>query len=96
MTRQDTKWQWGKEENEAFEALKKQLAEASMMAFYEKNAPTAVITDASPVGLVQEHRGVKRAVAFASRSLSEVERRYSQTGKKASGVLRNAISICQG
>ena len=57
------------------------------MAFYEKNAPTEVITDASPVGLVQEHRGVKRAVAFASRSLSEVERRYSQTGKKALTVV---------
>ena len=40
LTRQDTKWKWGKEENEAFEALKRQLAEASMMAFYDKNAPT--------------------------------------------------------
>ena len=42
-----------------------------MMAFYDKNAPTEVVTDASPVGLgailVQE----QRAVAFASGSLSE-------------------------
>ena len=51
LARQGTKWQWGKEENEAFEALKKQLAEASIMAFYEKNAPTEVVIDASPVGL---------------------------------------------
>ena len=57
------------------------------MAFYDKNAPTEVVTDASPVGLravlVQEQRGVKRAVTFASRCLSEVERRYSQTEKEA-------------
>ena len=83
LARQGTKWQWGKEENEAFEALNKQLAEASIMAFYENNAPTEVVIDASPVGLgtilVQEQQGVKRAAAFASRSLSEVERRYSQT-----------------
>lgn len=91
LTRQGTKWHWGKEENEAFEALKNQLAEASMMAFYDKNAPTEVVTDASPVGLgailVQEKQGVKRAVAFASRSLSEVERRYSQTEKEALAVV---------
>ena len=51
------------------------------MDFYEKNAPTEGATDASPVGLgailVQGQQRVKRAAAFASRSLSEVERRYS-------------------
>ena len=74
LTRQEAaKWHWGKEENEAFEALNKQLAEASMMAFYYKNAPTEVVTDASPVGLEaipeQEQQGVKRAVAFERSSL---------------------------
>ena len=90
LTRQRDKWHWGKEENEAFEALKTQLAEASMMAFYDKDVPTEVVTDASPVGLgailVQEKQGVKRAVAYASRSLSDVERRYSQTEKEALAV----------
>ena len=83
MTRQDTKFQWGKEENKAFEASRKQLAEASMMALYDKNAPTEVVTDTSLVGLgailVQEQQGVKRAVLIASCSLTEVERRYRQT-----------------
>lgn len=76
----------GKEENEAFEALKNQLAEASMTAFNGKEAPTEVVTAVSPVGrgatLVQEKQGVNRAVVFASRSLSDVERRYSQTEKE--------------
>ena len=91
LTRQDNEWQWGKEENEAFEALKKQLAKASMMAFYDKDAPTQVVTDASPVGLgailMQEQQGVKRTVAFAIRSLSNVERRYSQMEKEALAVV---------
>ena len=46
-----------------------------MMAFCDKNAPTEVVTDVSPVGLgailMQEQHGVQRAVAFANRSLSE-------------------------
>ena len=91
LTRQGAKWHWGKEESEAFQKLKNQLAEASMMAFYDKEAPTEVVTDAIPVGLgailVQEQQGVKRALAFASRSLSEVERRYSQTKKEALAVV---------
>jgi len=81
----------GQEENEAFEALKNQLAEASTTAFNGKGAPTEVVTDASPVGpggiLMQEKHGVNRAVAFASRSLSDVERSYSQTKKEALAVV---------
>ena len=75
----------------ALKALKNQLANASMMAFSVKEASTEVVTDASPVGLggilVQEKQGVKRAVAFASRSLSDVERRYSQSEKEALAVV---------
>ena len=99
LTQQDTKWKWGKEKNKAFEALKRQLAEASMMAFYDENAPMEVVTDTSPVGLgailAREQQEVKRAVALASHSLSKVERHYSQTEKEALavGVVRGSVFI---
>ena len=38
LTRQGTEWQWGKEENEAFEALKNQLANALMMVFLRQGS----------------------------------------------------------
>ena len=87
LTRQDTKWQQEREENEAFEALKNQLAEASMMAHYDKNAPTEVVTDTTQSDLGQyppvlEQRGVKTAIAFASRGVSEVKTRYRQMEKE--------------
>ena len=51
LTHQCTKWHWGKEENKAFKGPINQFAEESMVAFYDKEAPTELVTDASPVGL---------------------------------------------
>ena len=58
-----------------------------MLAYFNQGAPTVVIADASPVGLgavlVQEEDREHCAVCYASRSLSDTERRYSQTEKEA-------------
>jgi len=47
------------------------------------DAETQVIADAGPVGLgavlIQVQDGEHRVICYASRSLSAVERRYSQT-----------------
>ena len=78
---------WGNEQEASFKELKRQLASAPILAYFDKDAHTRVIVDASPVGLgavlVQEKNGESRAVCYASRSLSQVERRYSQTEKEA-------------
>ena len=79
LCRKDEKFLWGKAQEEAFNTLKENLAGASMLAYYDWGAPTEVITDPSPVGLgavlVQEVDGERRAVCYASRSLSDTERR---------------------
>ena len=87
ISRQGTPFVWGSEQEASFQELKQQLASAPVLAYFDKEAHTQVIADASPVGLgavlVQEKNGVGRAVCYASRSLSSVERRYSQTEKEA-------------
>ena len=64
-----------------------QIASAPVLAYFDKEAHTQIIADASPVRLgamlVQGISGEYRAVCYASRTLSPVERRYSQTEKKA-------------
>ena len=54
-------------------------------------AKIKLITDASPVGLgavlTQEQNGEDRVICYASRSLSEVEKRYSQTEREALGIV---------
>ena len=87
ISRQGVPFVWGKEQDASFKELKRQLASAPVLAYFDKDAHTRVIADASPVGLgavlVQEKNGDSRAVCYASRSLSQVERRYSQTEKEA-------------
>lgn len=87
LTRKHVIFTWGKEEKMSFNELKRCLANAETLGYYDKSAPTKVIADASPVGLgavlVQEQRGEFRVISYASRSLSDTERRYSQTEKEA-------------
>jgi hypothetical protein len=82
---------WGKEQDAAFVKLKEALANASMLAYFDVNAKTQVITDASPVGLgavlVQKQGEDYKIICYASRSLSDIERRYSQMDKEALGLV---------
>ena len=87
LTKKDVPFVFGTEQKRSFRALKKSLSDTGTLAYFDKNAPTKVIADASPVGLgavlVQEQRGEEVAVCYASRCLTDCERRYSQTEKEA-------------
>ena len=77
LTRKDTPFEWGKTEQEAFDKLQKDLANAHTLGYFDKNAATQVIADAGPVGLgavvVQRQRGESRVISYASRSLTDGE-----------------------
>ena len=68
-----------------FSKLKAKLSEAKSLAYFDKNTKTRVITNASLVGLgavlAQGKGGEYRVVSYASRSLTNTEKRYSQTAK---------------
>ena len=91
LTRKGVPFVFGAEQRKAFNVLKQSLAEAATLAYFDKNAPTQVIADASPVGLgavlVQGPPGNMTPVCYASRSLTECERRYSQTEREALGLV---------
>ena len=87
LTRQDHSFKWGAEQEKALQTLKDDLAEATELAYFDPQAPTKIIADASPVGLgavlIQTQEGVEKPIYYASRSLTDVEQRYSQTEKEA-------------
>ena len=91
LTRKGTPWRWNSVHQKAFDTLKNLLTDSQVMAHYDPSAPTQLRVDASPVGLgavlTQTQDGVTRPIAYASRTLSNVERRYSQTEKEALAVV---------
>ena len=86
LTRKSVPFSWQKEHSEAFTKLKEVMTNTKTLADFYRSARTQVIADTSPVGsgavLVQEQRGEMRVICYASRSLSDVERRYSTNRKR--------------
>ena len=91
LTKTKTPWRWTSLERQAFEELKRRIARHSTLAYFSASAETRLVVDASPVGLgavlLQRREGVFRPVEYASRSLTDVERRYSQTEREALAVV---------
>ena len=67
LTKSGEPFVWGPEQQQSFDELKKRLSSAETLGYFDKNAPTKVIADASPVGLgavlVQE-RGELRVIVM--------------------------------
>ena len=67
----------------AFQELKRLISRSETLAYFRTDCRTRIVADASPVGLgavlTQKHGETWRVVSYASRSLTDVERRYSQT-----------------
>ena len=82
LTKKGVHFEFGEEQKNAFNELKRRLSSAETLGY---------IADASPVGfgaiLIQEQQGRKRVISYASKSLSALERRYSQTEKEALAVV---------
>ena len=86
--RRGVPWTFGKEEKEAFDALKKALVSSAVVIPYDPKLAVKIDTDASKTGLgaVISHvfeDGTERPIEFVSRTLSIAERNYSQIEKEA-------------
>ena len=88
LMKKDTKFVWGKLENDAFQAITKAISEETVLSYYDTNRLTALFTDASPVGVnatfaQPDDRGLYRPVNITSRALTMTEQNYDQLEREA-------------
>ncbi|XP_055609554.1 uncharacterized protein K02A2.6-like [Uranotaenia lowii] len=88
LLHQTAKFSWGQEQQHAFDVIKQALTKDNNLGYYNCKDVTSVIADAGPTALgaalIQtNNQGEHRVICFASKSLTETERRYCQTEKEA-------------
>lgn len=83
-------WVWGPDQERAFTGIKTELSQPTVLALYDPDADVKVAADASSFGLgavlLQRNGDGWRPVAYASRSMTDTEKRYAQIEKEALAV----------
>ena len=91
LLKSDVSWRWTQKETDAFIASKKLLCESQTLVHYDSSKPLFLSCDASQsgAGAVLSHYidGNYRPVAFASCTLSDSQKNYSQLEKEAFSII---------
>ncbi|KAL5479309.1 hypothetical protein EMCRGX_G022812 [Ephydatia muelleri] len=104
LPQKQEKWLWGPSQEKAFNKAKAQLTSPCLLAHFDPAKELILSCDASPFGTCRSSSvtsvedGVKKPIAFASRSLAPAERKYSHIEKEvpimASGrTMRWALTL---
>ena len=88
LLNKNSAWSWGPQQGQAFSDIKRDLTTPPGLALYDATADTKVSADASSYGLgavllQRKDTADWRPIAYASRALSDTERRYAQVEKEA-------------
>ena len=87
LTSLTAKWQWGEEEQNAFELIKKIISREMLLAYPDFNDVFDIHTDAShtQLGAVISQKG--RPIAFYSRKLNPAQTRYTTTERELLAIV---------
>ncbi|CAC5425645.1 unnamed protein product [Mytilus coruscus] len=87
LTRHNTDWEWNPEQQQAFDNLKNELSSETVMTYFNPALQIDILVNASPVGLGAIISQNQQTIAYASRALTDVESRYSQTEREALAIV---------
>ena len=91
LLQKNATWHWGKQQEAAFNTAKEALSADTLLTHYDPGKRLILTCDASPdgVGAVLSHMDEKgdRPIAFASRSLNQAEKNYSQLDREGLGII---------
>ncbi|GFV75545.1 retrovirus-related Pol polyprotein from transposon 17.6 [Trichonephila clavipes] len=91
LTKKKVKWQWGFDQQNAFQTLKKSLTTPPVLKQADGTKPYIIRTDASNYALgavlLQGEGSDEHPIEYASRLLTPAERNYSTTEREAPAVV---------
>ena len=91
LLRKNAIWSWGVREQKAFTKIKASITSEQVLRHYDPDAPLVLQADASSIGvgavILQPENGTLKPVAFASRVLTEAEKKYSQIEKESLAIV---------
>ena len=93
MLKKDNVFHWEDQQTRYFQQIKTLIAKANTtpLRYYDRNLPVTVQADASLRGLgaclIQKHNGKDQPIAFASKSLTDVEMRYANIERELLAIV---------
>ncbi len=87
LTAKDVAWNWGPEHDKAMETVKGLISAAPVLAHFDHKKPVVVQCDASQHRLRAVLLQEDHPIAYASRSLTQAERNYTQIEKELLSIV---------
>jgi len=87
LTSKNVKWKWTKEHQDAFDNMKKLIAQETLLTYPDFNKPFEIHTDASDVQLGACISQDGKPVAFYSRKLNPAQTRYTVTERELLSIV---------
>lgn len=88
LLRSKGSFEWTCKQTSAFQRIKEEICQIQHLGFFNPKDQTKLMTDASPTGLGAvllqvDSEGNCRVIAYASKALTELEKKYFQTEREA-------------
>lgn len=87
LLKKENEWRWDESERRAFERLKECVTEAGVLALYDPRRPVRLAVDASSAALGAVLLQDGRPVEYASRTLTDTQKRYAQIEKELLAIV---------
>ena len=87
LLEKDVQWQFEQQHEAVVNRLKKMITSSPVLAYYESKLPIRLTRDASKAVLGQNHEGVWKPIAYASRAMTQCEQHYAQIEKETLAIV---------
>ena len=87
LTRKDTQWHRSEEQDSAFQKIQHMVTQAPVLSYYDPCSELTIQCDASQGGLGAALLQNGRPIEYASRALTEAEKRYAQIEKEMLAIV---------